>query len=72
MNKLSIIRRIVENSQAEKVVVSVNGKNRKILLDGLTANAILSLYNALSNTSKEKLMDLDWPRLISVTWKLIK
>ena len=66
--KLEILNRIVTNCQYEKV--KINGK--KTVLDGTTASAILSVYKALNDEQKEKFINLEWQKMINITWKLIK
>jgi hypothetical protein len=41
-------------------------------IDGVTANLIDKIYNALSEEKREKYINLPLPRLIDVSWKMVK
>ncbi len=60
MTKLEILNDIINNHNAQKITVSMAGKNRKVLIDAFTAGIVLTVYNALSEEGKAKLMSWDW------------
>lgn len=68
MDKLQILEKIVSEHQSMKV----QSGSKKIMLDVATACAILTVYNACNAINREKLLALDWPKMASVTWKLLK
>lgn len=43
-----------------------------VFFDGVTANAISKVYNALDEQRKEKYINLPLPKLIDVTWKCVR
>ena len=50
-----------------------SGKKRGwFYMDVFTASAIVAVYNALNEKNKAKYSTLPLPKLINVTWKLIK
>ena len=71
MTKLEILNDVATNGYKKITVKLSNGKSRKVLLDGFTANAALKVYQALPETHQQKFIDLPWPRFIDMTWKLI-
>jgi len=72
MNKLQILEKIVSEGQYMKVKVNINGKNKKIDIDGFTANAMLKVARALNDVNRNKFFALDWLKMATVTWKLLK
>ena len=75
MNKIEIIRRIVANSQAEKITITTSeGKNKKILLDGFTAHMLNTVYEGIKHNPilVEKFEKAHWIHLINLSWKLVK
>jgi hypothetical protein len=43
-----------------------------VYIDGVTANLINKIYNALSEERREKYISLPLSRLIDVSWKMVK
>ncbi len=70
MDRLALLKDVQTNRYRKISVQLSNGKNRKVLLDGFTANAALKVHDALSAEYQQKYLALPWPRFIDVTWKL--
>jgi len=67
---IQIARRIVKNSQFEKVKDPVSGK--RMALDMFSASAIVKVYEKLSDANKAKLIKQPLPKIVDVVFKLIK
>jgi hypothetical protein len=67
MNKIEICKKIVKEFQYE--TVTENG--RELIIDVQTANVISTVYDALNDTNKAKLLTLDWLKLQTVCFKLV-
>ncbi len=64
--KLDILNEIMADRQCMKVKC----RNGKVLLDGLTAEAILRVYNGLQKEeNKITFLNWDWDRIASFAWK---
>lgn len=61
---IDVARRIVKNKQYEKY--------KGMMLDGFTANAIVQVYDKVSDSMKAKLEKLPLPKLVSIVWKVMK
>lgn len=68
MSKLEILEDIATNGY-RKVKWNVAGKNRSLVIDGSTANAILAVANALSPENKEKYLAMRWDTMANFAWK---
>lgn len=58
------MKRIVENRQYEEI----NG----IAVDMQTANAVITVYNAINKKNKKKFSKLPLTVMVDLTWKMIK
>jgi hypothetical protein len=58
------LREIVHSSSAKKI----DG----MLVDITTANAILTVYDNLSDTNKAKLIDMPLEKMAAVCWRLLE
>ena len=67
---IQIARRIVKNSQFEKVKDPVSGK--RMALDMFSASAIVKVYDKLSDANKAKLVKQKLPKIVDIVFKLIK
>jgi hypothetical protein len=65
--KLNHIKRVVKEHQ---YIVVVENKHR-VLLDATSANAILTVRNALNNEHKKKLDSLPIYKQADIAWKLV-
>ena len=65
MTKLEILNDIINNHSAQKITVSVAGKNRKVLIDSFTARIVLTVYSALNEAGKAKLMSWNWLSIVN-------
>lgn len=45
---------------------------KRIVLDAMTANAILTVYKALSPENQAKFDGLSWPKLAAFAWKHVQ
>lgn len=70
VSKLEFIHGVARG-QAMKFVSHEGGKQRKILLDQQTANAILTIYNALSVANQKKYLTYPILKMADIAWKLI-
>lgn len=71
MTRIELLRAIVAQRQAAKISMVIDGKSRKVLVDLFTASAMVKVYDALNEANRAKFIALDWPRFVSVTWKLV-
>jgi len=67
---IQIARRIVKNSQFEKVKDPVSGK--RMALDMFSASAIVKVYEKLSDKNKAHLIKQPLPKIVDIVFKLIK
>lgn len=67
MSKLDTIKDVAHHGFRK---IKVNGKS--VLIDSTTANAMLKVHDALSVSGQEQFLNMDWDKMVSVTWKLIK
>ena len=65
--KLNHIKRVVKEHQ---YIVVMENKHR-VLLDGVSANAIITVRDALNNEHKKKLDSLPIYKQADIAWKLI-
>jgi hypothetical protein len=68
MSKLDIINDVVANGY-RKVKWTVAGKNRSLVIDGSTANAMLAVVKALKPENAEKYLAMPWDRIADFAWK---
>lgn len=61
-DRMKILKRIVENSQYEKI----DGK----MVDGFTASMLVQIYDALGDENKQKFSNLPLMKMVDVGWKL--
>lgn len=64
MNNIEICKRVVNNLQYEEV--------DDIILDVQTANAILKVYEVLSEKNKEHFINMSITRMSNVAWNILK
>ena len=64
MNKVAILERIVNDRQATKIVVNDGGKNRKIIVDVLSANTALKVINLVNEANRAKLLAMPIHKMI--------
>lgn len=63
MSKLDRLRQIVKEHQYQKI--------EGVLVDVVTANAILTIYDAINETNKAKFIALPIDKMASVAWKFL-
>lgn len=63
MGKLDKLRQIVKEHQYQKI--------EGVLVDVVTANAILTIYDAINDTNKAKFIALPIDKMASVAWKVL-
>lgn len=69
LSKIEICQKVVTEQQYTKV----KSNGRYMILDGVTANAILKVYNTLKNPdAKDKFTKLEWPRMASLAMGLMR
>lgn len=66
---ISQLKDIVKNKQYQNVKDPKTGK--KVKVDMQTANAVLKIYNGLSNVNKQRMLEMDLPKMIEVSFKII-
>jgi len=66
---ISQLKDIVKNQQYQSVKDPKSGKKMKV--DMQTANAVLQIYNGLSNVNKDNMVKMGLPKMIEVAWKII-
>ena len=66
---ISQLKDIVKNKQYQSVKDPKTGK--KVKVDMQTANAVLKIYNGLSNVNKQRMLEMDLPKMIEVSLKII-
>lgn len=66
---ISQLKDIVKNKQYQSVKDPKSGKKMKV--DMQTANAVLQIYNGLSNVNKENMVKMGLPKMIDVSFKII-
>lgn len=67
---IQVARRIVKNQQFEKIKDPVSGK--RMALDMFSASAIAKVYDALSDSNKEKMIKQPLPKMVDIVFKLMK
>ena len=67
---IQIARRIVKNQQFEKIKDPVSGQ--RLALDMFSASAIVKVYDALSDSNKEKMVKQKLPKMIDIVFKLMR
>lgn len=63
MNNIEICKLVVNNLQCEEV--------DDIILDVQTANAILKVYEALSEKNKERFVNMSIEKMSSIAWNIL-
>lgn len=71
MIKYEIVSRIVNDCQAEKIMMELGGKRRKVLMDAVTANRIKQVFEAVTEEKRAKLEKLGWEKLVAFAWRKI-
>jgi hypothetical protein len=66
---ISQLKDIVKNQQYETIKDPKTGK--KIKVDMQTANAVLQIYDGLSNVNKDNMVKMGLPKMIEVSYKII-
>ena len=66
---ISQLKDIVKNKQYQNVKDPKTGKKMKV--DMQTANAVLQIYNGLSNVNKDNMVKMGLPKMIDVSFKII-
>lgn len=61
--KTETLRRIIENYQYEKI----DG----VIVDAMTADAIITIYDAVNETNKAKFIALPIEKMAKVAWQLV-
>jgi hypothetical protein len=54
------------------VKIDCGNKRGWTYIDGVTANLIDKIYNALDDTHKQKYINLPLVKLVDISWKLVK
>ena len=67
---ITACRRIVANHQ--HAMIPCPGTRRKQRVDALTANAIVTVYDALNTENRAKFAALSLPRMVAVAFRLVK
>ncbi len=71
-NGCSLMRQRKDSAEFD-VKEAFSGKKRGwFYMDAFTASAICAVYDALNEANRPKYAALPLPKLISVTWKLVK
>jgi hypothetical protein len=68
MTRIELLRQIKSEWQAQKI--RIDGK--KVYVDATTASMLVSIYDALNETNREKFISLPWPKMVKVGWSLCK
>jgi hypothetical protein len=63
VTRIEQLRRIVENCQYEKIDGHV--------VDGVTANMLVNVHDALNEDARKKFLGLDLMKMVRVGWKLV-
>lgn len=63
-NIIEKLREIVKNHQYQKI----DG----VIVDVVTASAVLNVYDNINETNKEKFLKLSLIKMVDVTWKVTK
>jgi hypothetical protein len=75
-NLITLCRRVKANSSAEKLNwTDANGKRRKTLIDGMSANLAVSCWDTFKPENREKfaaLADRNPVGAINILWKIAK
>ena len=66
---ISQLKDIVKNQQYQTIKDPKSGKKMKV--DMQTANAVLQIYNGLSNVNKDNMVKMGLPKMIEVSYKII-
>jgi hypothetical protein len=66
---ISQLKDIVKNQQYETIKDPKSGKKMKV--DMQTANAVLQIYDGLSNVNKDNMVKMGLPKMIEVSYKII-
>jgi len=64
MNTIDILRKIVAERQHQEI----DG----VIVDMQSANVIVTVYDALNDTNKAKLIAMPIEKMASVAWKMVK
>lgn len=67
--KLDIIKSVVNDHQYTKIKMLLGTKRTTVILDAITANQLLKLFNTIPPENIEKLQALPWHRLLNMVWK---
>jgi hypothetical protein len=72
-NGVSLMRQRKDAPDQFDVKEAFTGNKRGwFYMDAFTASAIVNVYKALNETNRAKYAALPLPKLITVTWKLVK
>jgi len=71
IEKVNLCREIVKGHSYKKVKFQFKGKWKIQTLDVVTANAVLTVYDALSDINKEKFLSKHFLVMIDISWKLL-
>ena len=66
MDKIAILREIVEQKQARKVVVKDGQKSRKVLIDLFSASVALKVHSLVNEANRIKLEAMPLPKMIGI------
>lgn len=64
-SKLDLLKKVITTYQHKYVKC----RDKKILIDTLTAQGILLIYDKLNEVNKEKYLNMDWDKMASIAWK---
>jgi hypothetical protein len=66
--KLEIIKQVVEEKQYTKIRMHVGNKPKTVVLDYVTADKMLKLFNNAPLANIDKINALAWDRLVNMAW----
>jgi hypothetical protein len=66
-SRLELLREIAHHMAAQRITLEDDGKPREILVDNLTARAVLKVHNIIPEQDRRQFMELPWDQMIRIT-----
>ncbi len=66
-SRLELLREIAHHAVMQRITLEEDGKLREILVDNLTARAVLKVHNAIPDHDRGRFMALPWDEMIRIT-----
>ena len=66
-SRLELLREIAHHMAAQRITLEDGGKRREILVDNLTARAVLKVHNIIPERQRRRFMELPWDQMIRIT-----